>query len=263
MSKLKYDTVIFDLDGTLLDTLEDLAAADNYALEKAGLPAVPVSTVKMYVGNGVRNLMLRSVYGPEFTRRFVDVARLREDQIHYSRNGTGYVESFDGMRFILPVSGEEFEMILNEFRAYYSTHSAVRTRPYTGIREMIRELGSRGCSMAVVSNKFDEAVKNLCRQFFPEIGIAIGTQDGLNKKPSPDMVLKACALLGSRCNTPVYAGDSEVDIATAFNSGMECITCLWGFRDRAFLEKNGAEYFAYTPYDIIDIVEKGMEGHAK
>ena len=263
MSALKYDTVIFDLDGTLLDTLEDLAAADNHALVKAGLSPIPVSTVRDYVGNGVRNLMLRSVYGPEFTRRFTDVARLREEDIHYSKHGTQYVDAYDGMRFILPVSREGFEEILHEFRNYYSSHSMVRTRPYAGVRELLKELGARGCSMAVVSNKFDEAVKELCQHFFPEIGIAIGTQNGLNKKPSPDMVMRAYALLGSRCKNPVYAGDSEVDVATAANSGLDCITCLWGFREKEFLKKNGAEYFAHSPIDIIDIVENGIRGHAE
>ena len=261
MSDLKYDTVIFDLDGTLLDTLEDLADADNYALQKAGLPAITSEQVRAYVGNGVRNLMMRSVYGPEFTRRFADVARIPSEEIQYSKHGTRYIAAADGTRFILPVSEEKFEVILREFRMYYSKHSMVKTRAYEGIRELLGELLDKGCSIAVVSNKFDEAVRDLCRHFFPEIGITIGMQQGLHKKPAPDMVMKAFALLGSRCTRPVYVGDSEVDIATAANSGVDGITCLWGFREEEFLKKKGAVCFARTPSDILKIVEHGVEDY--
>ena len=261
MSDLIYDTVIFDLDGTLLDTLEDLADADNYVLEKAGLPVLPLEQIREYVGNGVRNLMMKSVYGPEFTRRYTDVARLPEEDIIYSKFGTRYITAPDGTHFILPVSEEKFEAILKEFRAYYSAHSMVKTRAYDGVRELLRELQERNCAVAVVSNKFDEAVRDLCRHFFPEITITIGMQQGLHKKPAPDMVMKAFALLGSRCTRPVYVGDSEVDIATAANAGVDCLSCLWGFREEAFLKKKGAVCLARSPLEILDIVENGMDAY--
>ncbi len=261
MSDLIYDTVIFDLDGTLLDTLEDLADADNYVLEKAGLPVLPLEQIREYVGNGVRNLMMKSVYGPEFTRRYTDVARLPEEDIIYSKFGTRYITAPDGTHFILPVSEEKFEAILKEFRAYYSAHSMVKTRAYDGVRELLRELKERNCAVAVVSNKFDEAVRDLCRHFFPEITITIGMQQGLHKKPAPDMVMKAFALLGSRCTRPVYVGDSEVDIATAANSGVDCISCLWGFREEAFLKQKGAVCLVRSPLEILDIVENGMDAY--
>ena len=261
MSDLIYDTVIFDLDGTLLDTLEDLADADNYVLEKAGLPVLPLEQIREYVGNGVRNLMMKSVYGPEFTRRYTDVARLPEEDIIYSKFGTRYITAPDGTHFILPVSEEKFEAILKEFRAYYSAHSMVKTRAYDGVRELLRELQERNCAVAVVSNKFDEAVRDLCRHFFPEITITIGMQQGLHKKPAPDMVMKAFALLGSRCTRPVYVGDSEVDIATAANSGVDCISCLWGFREEAFLKQKGAVCLVRSPLEILDIVENGMDAY--
>ena len=261
MSDLIYDTVIFDLDGTLLDTLEDLADADNYVLEKAGLPVLPLEQIREYVGNGVRNLMMKSVYGPEFTRRYTDVARLPEEDIIYSKFGTRYITAPDGTHFILPVSEEKFEAILKEFRAYYSAHSMVKTRAYDGVRELLRELKERNCAVAVVSNKFDEAVRDLCRHFFPEITITIGMQQGLHNKPAPDMVMKAFALLGSRCTRPVYVGDSEVDIATAANSGVDCISCLWGFREEAFLKQKGAVCLVRSPLEILDIVENGMDAY--
>ena len=261
MSDLIYDTVIFDLYGTLLDTLEDLADADNYVLEKAGLPVLPLEQIREYVGNGVRNLMMKSVYGPEFTRRYTDVARLPEEDIIYSKFGTRYITAPDGTHFILPVSEEKFEAILKEFRAYYSAHSMVKTRAYDGVRELLRELQERNCAVAVVSNKFDEAVRDLCRHFFPEITITIGMQQGLHKKPAPDMVMKAFALLGSRCTRPVYVGDSEVDIATAANSGVDCISCLWGFREEAFLKQKGAVCLVRSPLEILDIVENGMDAY--
>ena len=261
VSDLIYDTVIFDLDGTLLDTLEDLADADNYVLEKAGLPVLPLEQIREYVGNGVRNLMMKSVYGPEFTRRYTDVARLPEEDIIYSKFGTRYITAPDGTHFILPVSEEKFEAILKEFRAYYSAHSMVKTRAYDGVRELLRELQERNCAVAVVSNKFDEAVRDLCRHFFPEITITIGMQQRLHKKPAPDMVMKAFALLGSRCTRPVYVGDSEVDIATAANSGVDCISCLWGFREEAFLKQKGAVCLVRSPLEILDIVENGMDAY--
>ena len=261
MSDLHYDTVIFDLDGTLLDTLEDLADSVNYVLNLGGLPSVSLEKVRTYVGNGVRNLMMRSIYGPEFTRRFTDVCRIQEEDIYYSRYGTRYVNSPDGTRFILPVSAEKFEVVLKEFRLYYFEHSMEKTRPYDGIKKMLNELHAENCATAVVSNKFDEAVGELCRHYFPEIPVTLGVQDGLHKKPAPDMVMKVFALLGSRCQRPVYVGDSEVDIATAVNSGVDCVTCLWGFREQNFLKEQGAVCFARTPQDVIDIVRNGMAGY--
>ena len=135
----------------------------------------------------------------------------------------------------------------------------IKTRPYEGIPEVLQELSERGCAMAVVSNKFDEAVKDLCCHFFPEISIAIGMQNGLHKKPAPDMVMKAFALLGSRCTRPLYIGDSEVDIATAVNSGVDGVTCLWGFREEEYLKTKGATCFIQKPWEILSIIERGLD----
>lgn len=260
MSSLAYNTVIFDLDGTLLDTLGDLADAVNYALSEADLPEISVSTVREYIGGGVRNLMMKSVYGPEFTSHYKDIADVRDQDVVISESGVRMIPSSDGRSFALPADKEQFEGILDNFRSWYSSHSMVKTGPYEGIGRLLKELADAGCSMAVVSNKFDEAVRELCQHFFPEITVTIGMQNGFRKKPAPDMVQKACELLGDRCTRPVYVGDGETDIAAAVNSGMECISCLWGFRDESFLKECGAQCFVSAPAEIMEIVRNGMDG---
>ena len=213
-----YETYIFDLDGTLLDTLGDLAAAVNYALQAYDMPQHSVDAVRIMVGNGVRRLMERAVP--------------------------------DGAQHPL------FDAALSTFRQYYMEHSLDTTRPYEGVPEMLRELKDRGRRIAVVSNKFDAATKSLCHHFFSGlIDVAVGEHEaeGIRKKPAPDTVREALCQLGVSSGSAVYIGDSEVDIATASNSGLPCISVLWGFRSRKFLQAHGATTFISTPGELLAI----------
>ena len=209
---MTYKTYVFDLDGTLLNTLGDLAAAANYALRVHGKPERTLDEVRRFVGNGVRKLIERAV--PQGT------------------------------------SSEETEQVLATFQDYYLEHSLDTTRPYDGIPEMLVSLRSRGCRLAVVSNKFDAATKALCAHFFPDtIEVAIGEHEaqGIRKKPAPDTVVEALRQLGVSRDATVYVGDSDVDILTAHNSGLPCISVLWGFRDRDFLLAHGATTLVERP----------------
>lgn len=211
-----YKVFIFDLDGTLLDTLGDLASAVNYALRTHGMPEHSIDAVRRFVGNGVRVLIQRAMPDGEFNLQFEDV--------------------------------------LATFRQYYLEHSLDTTRPYDGIPEMLSELRRRGCRTAVVSNKFDAATKELCRHFFADsIEVAIGEHEaeGIRRKPAPDTVLEALRQLGVTKENAVYVGDSDVDILTARNAGLPCISVLWGFRDRDFLQANGATTFVTSPLQLL------------
>lgn len=211
-----YDTYIFDLDGTLLDTLGDLAASVNYALQRYGLPQHSRDEVRRMVGNGVRMLMERAVTG-----------------------GSQH-----------PLFAAAFDV----FRQHYMEHSFDTTCPYEGITEMLTELKKQGKHTAVVSNKFDAATKSLCTHFFPDtIDVAVGEHEaeGIRKKPAPDTVLEALSRMGVGSERAVYVGDSEVDVATARNSGLPCISVLWGFRDRQFLLSHGATCFISSPGELL------------
>ena len=215
---ITYKTYIFDLDGTLLDTLGDLAASVNYALRTHGMPDHTVDDVRRFVGNGVRKLMERAV--PE---------------------GAG---------------NPLFEDAFATFRQHYMEHSLDTTRPYDGILETLASLKARGCHLAVVSNKMMAATQALCRHFFPDtIEVAIGEHEaeGIRKKPAPDTVIAALKALGVGKENAVYVGDSDVDIQTARNSGIPCISVLWGFRDKDFLKQHGAETFISTPSDLLNL----------
>ena len=213
-----YTTYIFDLDGTLLDTLDDLAASVNYALRTHEMPAHSIDDVRRFVGNGVRKLMERAVP--------------------------------DG------ADNPLFEEAFATFRQHYMTHSLDTTRPYKGVPETLAALKARGCRLAVVSNKMMAATQSLCSHFFPNtIEVAIGEHEaeGIRKKPAPDTVIAALDALGVGKERAVYVGDSDVDIQTARNSGLPCISVLWGFRDRDFLKQHGAESFISTPSELIDV----------
>jgi phosphoglycolate phosphatase len=218
---MKYNVFIFDLDGTLLNTLQDLADSVNYALRQYGMPTHSIDDIRRFVGNGVRLLMERAV-----------------------PNGT---------------QNPQFEEVFAAFRAYYMQHSLDTTRPYDGIVETIHELKQRGCRLAVVSNKMMAATQELIRHFFPEIEVAIGEHEaaGIRKKPAPDTVFEALRQLGLVVGgfpaDTVYVGDSDVDIATARNSGLPCISVLWGFRDKPFLLEHGATTFVSTPQELLTI----------
>ena len=213
---MNYQTYIFDLDGTLLDTLGDLATSVNYALRAHGMPEHTLEDIRCFVGNGVRLLMERSV--PDGAAN--------------------------------PLFEETFAL----FRHHYMEHSLDTTRPYEGIPEALAVLKARGCRLAVVSNKFMTATQELIHHFFPDtIEVAIGEHEaeGIRKKPAPDTVNEAFRQLGVGKECSVYVGDSDVDIQTARNSGIPCISVLWGFRDRDFLIQHGAETFISTPSELI------------
>lgn len=210
------DAYIFDLDGTLLDTLDDLAASANHALAVFGMPAHSTDDIRRFVGNGVRKLMERAVP--------------------------------DGERNPL------FEEVLNTFRKYYMEHERDTTKPYPGIIPLLRQLKTLNKSVAVVSNKFDAATKSLCAHYFgPLVDVAIGESEHIQRKPAPDTVVEALRQLGIPAQKAVYIGDSDVDIATAANCGMPCISVLWGFRDREFLLAHGATTLVEKPEDILTI----------
>jgi len=212
----QYDTYIFDLDGTLLDTLDDLTAAVNYALRQHGMPEHTREEVRQMVGNGVRLLMVRAVPDGEKNPRFDDAFRT--------------------------------------FREYYMEHSLDTTRPYDGIPELLQTLRRQGKRVAVVSNKFYAATRELCQHFFADsVEVAIGEHEaeGIRKKPAPDTVNEAFRQLGVGRDNAVYVGDSDVDLQTAANSGLPCISVLWGFRDQTFLEAHGATTFASNPGEIL------------
>ena len=218
---MRYDTVIFDLDGTLLDTLDDLAAAINVALDTCGFPMRTREEVRAFVGNGVAKLVDRAV--PEGT-----------------------------------VSPEK-EKVLKTFKEYYSAHSRNLTRPYPGIPELVEALGEYGIRMAIVSNKFQTAVEELNTYYFRErIPVASGENEaaGIRKKPAPDMVFSALKRLGSEPAHALYIGDSEVDVETAAAAGMDCLLVSWGFRERALLEAFGPVFLADEPGQIIDYLNK-------
>ena len=220
-----YDIYIFDLDGTLLDTLQDLASSVNFTLRQYGLPEHSIDDIRRFVGNGVRLLMERAVPGG--------------------------------------AEHSDFEHIFATFRAYYMAHSLDTTKPYEGIPEMLHALKSQGCKLAVVSNKMMAATQELIAHFFPEIDVAIGEHEemGIHKKPAPDTVYEAMRQLGVPAPFPtnisaVYVGDSDVDIQTARNAGIPCISVLWGFRDRPFLTTHGATSFIECPEELLSVEEK-------
>lgn len=212
-----YDTVIFDLDGTLLNTLEDLADSVNYALAQAGMPFRSTEEVRRFVGNGVKRLMELSIPQGENNPRF--------------------------------------EEIFSVFREHYFVHCNDRTGPYPHIMEMLEQLKERGYKLAIVSNKYYDAVQELRKLYFADyISVAIGEKEGIRKKPAPDTVQEALLALDSDKSSAVYVGDSEVDIATAANVGMDCIVVTWGFRTREEQKRAGGKVFADDPMDILDIL---------
>ena len=213
---ITYSTYIFDLDGTLLNTLGDLAASVNYALRTHGMPEHSIDDVRRFVGNGVRLLMVRAIPDGE--------------------------------------KNPDFEATFATFRQHYMQHSLDTTKPYEGIPEVLKALKARGCHLAVVSNKMMAATQELIRHFFPDtISVAIGENEaaGIRKKPAPDTVFEALRQLGVGKEGAVYVGDSDVDIQTAANAGLPCISVLWGFRDRDFLIQHGAETFASVPSELL------------
>lgn len=212
-------TIVFDMDGTVLNTLEDLTVSMNYVLGKFGMPGHTIEEYRRFFGNGVK----------------------------------------EALRLSLPdgVSEDVIDDMFPIFKEHYDAHCLDKTGPYDGIVEVMKELKDRGYKMAIVSNKIDSAVKELNQRFFSDsVDVAIGERDGINRKPAPDMVEAALEELHSSKDESVYVGDSEVDFLTAKNSGLPCISVLWGFRDKDYLIEQGAYCFAEKPMDIVDIMSK-------
>lgn len=210
----QYETYIFDLDGTLLSTLNDLAASTNYALRTHHMPERTLDEVRQFVGNGVKKLMERAIPG-----------------------GT---------------NNPDFDNTYATFRQHYMQHNLDTTKPYPGIMEMLQQLHNEGKNVAVVSNKFYAATRDLCRHFFAHlVPVAIGEREDIRKKPAPDTVLEALRQMGVSSKGAVYIGDSDVDVMTAQNSGIPCISVLWGFRDKEFLLQHGATTFISSPQELM------------
>lgn len=215
----KYDTVIFDLDGTLMDTLEDLANAVNEILRRNGYPVRTIEEVRRIVGNGLRQTLTLCL--PQGTKEQVA------------------------------------DELLPDFASYYQEHCQEKTKPYDGIMDVLKTLHERGFKLAIVSNKRDEAVKTLNKECFQEyVKVAIGENEsaGIRKKPAPDTVYQALQELGSKKEQAVYVGDSEVDRATAENAGLPCISVEWGFRDREELEKLKPAWLISRPEELLEIL---------
>lgn len=217
-------TIIFDLDGTLMNTLDDLHDSVSYALRQAGLAPNPKQDTRRYLGNGVRNLVNRSVEQAS------------------------------------PTADEALkEWVFETFRAYYVAHSMDKTAPYGGIPEMLKECKKRGLFTAIVSNKLAPAVIDLHKAFFADsIDVAIGETPTVKRKPAPDMVdeaIRQLSLLHGRSiekSECVYVGDSEVDLQTAKNSDLPCIAVSWGFRDRDYLVEQGAKNIIDRPNELFE-----------
>lgn len=209
--------ILFDLDGTLLDTLEDLLDATNYALTSCGYPPRTLAQLRRFVGNGAANQI----------------------------------------RLALPegASQAEIDHVLAVYKPYYTAHCQHKTQPYPGIPQVLAQLGQR-YPIAIVSNKPDGAVKALCRQYFPGI-FALGETPDCPRKPAPDMVHRAMSAIGVQ--QAIYVGDSEVDVDTAKNAGLPCLSVLWGFRDREDLEQAGAQYFCQTVSQLPDCLAQIQE----
>ncbi|MBP0967785.1 MAG: HAD family hydrolase [Oscillospiraceae bacterium] len=206
--------IIFDLDGTLLNTLTDLANSLNEALTKNGLPQRTTDEVRRFVGNGIATLVQRAVPDGRDNLKYADVLR--------------------------------------DIRQIYAKRCRDTTAPYEGIPEMLHTLHENGYLLAVVSNKPDAQVKKLCRDFFGDIiTAAVGQQEGVPLKPAADPLLAAMCMLGTDRDSTVYVGDSDVDVLTAANAGIPCISVLWGFRDYDVLAEAGARYFAHTPAEMM------------
>ncbi|MBE5747270.1 MAG: HAD family hydrolase [Clostridiales bacterium] len=210
-----YETVIFDLDGTLLDTLDDLHSAVNAALGEYNLPLRSKEEVRAFIGNGIAKLIERAI-------------------------GVKDYADFDG--------------VLWAFKGYYKEHCKDKTAPYAGIRNLLSALKARGIKTAVVSNKADFAVKLLAEEYFDGLLLAaVGENEeaGIRKKPAPDSLLAVMEKLQADKRTTVYVGDSEVDIQTAQNALVDCLSVTWGFKDRAFLRENGAQILIDEPSQIL------------
>ena len=212
-----YKLAVFDMDGTILDTLEDLKDSTNFALEKCGYPMRSYDEVRRFVGNGIRKLIERAV--PE------------------------------------GLTVEQIDRVHEVFTEHYKVHCADKTKAYDGIKPLLEKLRANGVKTAVVSNKADYGVQELCKEYFDGLfDYAVGEREGIRRKPAPDSVNEALRVLGMSKSEAVYIGDSDVDFETAKNAELPCISVLWGFRDEEFLREKGATLFVHDPAEIYDII---------
>ena len=214
---MKYTTVIFDLDGTLLNTIDDLSDSLNDVLNQHGYKQIHVDDVRRFVGNGAKNLVRLSL--PEQTNE------------------------------------EVITEVFEEFKKQYKNNMQNKTRPYNGIMELLLDLSRYNYKIGIVSNKFDTAVKDLANIYFGNlISVAIGETNDIKRKPAPDSIYTAVKELGSDLNKTILVGDSETDVRTAKNAGIPCIGVTWGFRSREVLRAEGADYLIDTPREILTII---------
>lgn len=213
-----YKAVFFDLDGTLLDTLEDLADSVNEMLRKFSCPERSLAEVRQFLGNGMRKLVERSV-SEDFQK-------------------------------------ENLQSAYEFFRLSYSKNMQNKTHPYDGIITCLEELKENGIITVVTSNKNDDAVKNLCREYFGDLlTLSVGAKEGVPSKPNPEMVISAMREIGAEKEECIFVGDSDTDILTAKNAGLKSVGVLWGFRNREILEKAEADFVISHPCEIISIVK--------
>lgn len=214
---MKFNTVVFDFDGTLLDTLGDLRNSVNFALTKNNLPKRSTEEIRAFVGNGIRLLIKRAV-PPNTEKEIVDKC-------------------------------------FGDFKEHYKNNSANLTKPYDGVIDLLKCLRARGVKVAVVSNKADFAVKILAEEYFKGLlDCAYGERDGIPRKPAPDSVFAAVEEMNGDISNAIYVGDSEVDIETARNAKLPCVAVTWGFRDKSVLESLDPEYIIDNPGDILSIL---------
>lgn len=215
---MKYEMILFDMDGTILDTLEDLADSINYALRTNGFKEHTIQEVRSYVGNGLKMLAQRAL--PE------------------------------------GVSKEIINKVYNEQGLYYKNHCMDKTKPYEGVVSLLRQLKKQGNRLVVVSNKADYAVKFLCSKYFENIfDLCIGEREGFRKKPYPDSVFEVLKAYHLNKDQVLYVGDSEVDIQTAENAGIDCVLVSWGFRDEEVLRKYGANTIVHSVEELLEYFE--------
>lgn len=209
--------LIFDLDGTLLNTLEDLADSANHILQQHHLPTHPIDAYRYFVGNGIPKLIERIM--PEGKKQ-----------------------------------STEYQQCLQEFLAYYQIHLADKTHPYEGMTETLEILQSRGIKLAVATNKVHSAVAPLMQDFFPTIhfDVMIGQREGVPVKPAPQIVFDIMAAAGCEAKDTLYAGDTSVDVQTGHNAGLPVIGLLWGYRPRKELEDSGADYLISSPRELLN-----------
>ena len=214
---MRYQTAIFDMDGTILETLEDMWSSVNATMDYVNYPRRTLDEVRRFVGNGAAKLIERCMPAGADNPKYADA--------------------------------------LAFYRRYYDAHAQIKTGPYPGIPELLQHLKREGVRLAVVSNKPDEAVRTLTEHYFPGLfQVAVGNREGWATKPAPDSVYETMKLLDAQSEDTVYVGDSEVDVATAQNAGLDSIIVTWGFREESFLRAHGAQTLAHSTEELYQLL---------